>query len=149
MRERDTSGTSPIIGLILGMIIVLILSASIATFVIGLGSMVEQNADADINVDKSDNTISIIVEDFTQSDYIVLKGVEGSIINTEDNTKVNGDIYIGETKEKVILQNTPKKIEVIGVIGEKPDGAIGKVSIITEEVPETATTTKIETIKIR
>jgi flagellin-like protein len=59
--DADERGVSPVIGVILMVAITVILAAVIASFVLGFGGSVSENAQAGVTVDDVDNSSNVTV----------------------------------------------------------------------------------------
>lgn len=74
MDNMSDSDPSPIIGIFLMVIILVIIAAVIGTFIFGLGALVEQEPRASIYHNASSGELKISVMEMTNSDYVIIKG---------------------------------------------------------------------------
>jgi flagellin-like protein len=80
--DTDERGVSPVIGVILMVAITVILAAVIASFVLGFGGSVSENAQAGVTVNESDYVTLTSLGDGTEGVYCQnSSGVNGSSIS--------------------------------------------------------------------
>ncbi|SFK67581.1 flagellin N-terminal-like domain-containing protein [Halogranum rubrum] len=101
--NKEDRAVSPVIGVILMVAITVILAAVIGTFVLGLGSNVQQNAQAGVTFEQSgtdaDNgaTVKITVNSIQQADSFTVKSDDD-----DEEYKLNGDTQTSITADSSI-----------------------------------------------
>ena len=68
--KMNDMGVSPVIGVILMVAVTVILAAVIGSFVLGLGSNVEQNPQAGVTFDQDGDSVSVQVVSMSNADYL-------------------------------------------------------------------------------
>jgi flagellin-like protein len=92
---NDDKAVSPVIGVILMVAITVILAAVIGTFVLGLGSNVQQNAQAGVTFEQTgSNTYEVTITSMQRADYIDIQGngiSNSDLAGNSDGTDSDGD----------------------------------------------------------
>lgn len=89
--DVDERGVSPVIGVILMVAVTVILAAVIATFVLGFGDTVQNNAQAGVTVDDGDVTVTSLGSN-TDGVYCTNSGAS---VESGDPLAVVGDTITG------------------------------------------------------
>jgi len=85
MRQKQQSGVSPVIGVILMVAITVIVAAIVASFVLDLGGNLEEDADATITFDQQANfgsgnyNVTVTVTQMDNADYLVVSDLQNSL----------------------------------------------------------------------
>lgn len=139
--NKEDRAVSPVIGVILMVAITVILAAVIGTFVLGLGSNVQQNAQAGVTFQQSGDTsstadtgvVTITVNSIQRADSFAVKvsgdddaSYGGELATTYENTPVTG-ITVGDTLEVNALEEGAKITVVASYDGS--DTVIGEYTV--------------------
>ena len=129
--------------------ITVILAAVIGTFVLGLGGGVEQEATAGVSLEVDDNQqyVELTLVTLGNSDYVMARGL--------GDLELDGEAL--DSDEKLFLNRTGNSVRVdpngtvtsgtvimTAVIGDAPGGVSENVDNTTENPPEEATVTAIQ-----
>ena len=93
IRQQQTKGVSPVIGVILMVAITVIIAAVVANFVLGLTDNLEENPDATITFNQQVDSfgsetyqVNVTVSQMDNADYLVVKEqTEDTSISTEES----------------------------------------------------------------
>jgi flagellin-like protein len=107
--DADERGVSPVIGVILMVAITVILAAVIASFVLGFGGSVSENAQAGVTVNESDYVTLTSLGDGTEGVYCILSNGN----TTQNATSVGSDISCDEGSNVVAYTDGNESQSVI------------------------------------
>jgi flagellin-like protein len=164
MRNTETTqddAVSPVIGVILMVAITVILAAVIGTFVLGLGEQVEQNARAGVNadVDNDANEMTVSLTTLSNSDYVVVRGLDQLDNPTIASSPGNGSAPGGSPLDAVMMNEVGTSVTVsaddassatvtiVAVIGDNPYTDNGD-TVPSGGIPDSATVTTIQQVPI-
>ena len=113
---KDDSAVSPVIGVILMVAITVILAAVIGTFVLGLGSNVQETPQAGIqfSYDQGENNVTVSVTDPGNVDALYFVNASGDMTNASDSPAVFADPSAGDRMTLPVGDGNP--IDVLGQI---------------------------------
>lgn len=164
--ETGEKAVSPVIGVILIVAITVILGAVVGTAALGFGEQVEQNVRAGVNADVDNSqggNISLTVTTLGNADYIVLRGL-GELERHKGagnpgypgSQLADGEtILLDQEGQSVTLEGDGNSgtLTVVAVIGETPSGVDPPAQAdpaddpSTDSIPDSATTTTVQTIE--
>jgi hypothetical protein len=125
------------------------------------GEQVEQNARAGVNVDvdNTEDTVTISLTTLGNSDYVIVRGAEGFSTSGgvfSDGITSGNVLYMGQTGATVTLESTSftpgsGTLTVVAVIGDAPQTfEVGDendaAAIASSEPPESSTQTTVQTV---
>jgi flagellin-like protein len=160
---QEDSAVSPVIGVILMVAITVILAAVIGTFVLGLGEQVEQNARAGVNadVDNDDNEIGVSLTTLSNSDYVIVRGIDnlgsGGVANSPGNASSGGFgspgniLYMETTGSSATITGSngdSGTLTVVAVIGDVSGSPSNGDAIQSSAIPDSATQTTVQQVQI-
>jgi flagellin-like protein len=124
---RTDRGVSPVVGVILMVAITVILAAVIGTFVLDLGSNVQQNPQAGVTFDQNGTDVTVQVISMENADYLVLTGdfadadLSGGDGDNSNDDSVTGDNDMNGVGESISVadMDPDDQITVVGHLGDK------------------------------
>ena len=121
---REDRGVSPVVGVILMVAITVILAAVIGTFVLDLGSNVQQNPQAGVTFSEEGTDVVVQVISMENADYVYVPTADGA-----NGAATDFSGFVDETDEQrltsvgdsgtVTTSGSGSSVTVIGVLGDK------------------------------